>query len=388
MTAAWRRPGFLLFAAVAACGGSVGPSVPEPSSGFRPEDRVTVGDFSQVLAIASTSDRVYVVYPSAVAIRLPLERRWDVPRSPDEVGELRGVTAAFADPVDRTLWMIAGAQWIHYDPFANRWDRGALPGIATAIVTDQADPGTIWFRTVSGWANMPRIGGVAVPSPAPRRPVPTPTVNDALRELPQLRGILARVVTGPLLRQGTLTAAAPDPLGEGWYLGTSTRGLVFFDRTASDATPIPLGLPGDVIGALAATSEGIWVETDADPYHPAGLTLLPDDLGDARQILGSPSLGLPFTQAAYLAVIHDTLWLGTDQGAVRVTPVDQNVQRVGLSRGLTDQRTFALAAWGTTIVSATGHGIAAVRGDSGAVPLYPSFNRPTYALATRRDTLW
>ncbi|HEY3933095.1 MAG TPA: hypothetical protein VGL65_00610, partial [Gemmatimonadales bacterium] len=54
-------------AALAACGGAPGPSIPTPVNGFRPENRVLIGDFSRVLAIASAPDRVYVVFPSAVA---------------------------------------------------------------------------------------------------------------------------------------------------------------------------------------------------------------------------------------------------------------------------------------------------------------------------------
>lgn len=335
---------------VAACGGAgPGPSIPTPVNGFHPADRVVIGDFSRVKAIASTSDRVYVVYPSAIAIWHPIERRWDVPRSPPFPDRLRTVTGAVVDPLDRSLWLATRTMWLHYDPLPNRWDEVALPP----------------------------------------RPLPKPvTLDAAMRDLPQLRALAPHIATGPLQIQGFLTAAAPDPLGQGWFLGTSTRGLVFFDRLASDATPIPLGLFGDVVGAILPTPDGIWVATDADLRHPAGVTHLASDLAASAPIAGSLTQGLPFNAVRRFLAVAGAVWMATDKGAVRFVRDQARLERFGISGGLPDERVIALARYRGQIVAGTLRGLAASRGDSGFVRLVSNFAEPVYSLLARGDTLW
>lgn len=337
---------------LAACaGGTPGSSIPTPANGFRPEDRVLVGDFTRVLALAATTDRIYVVYPTAIAIWKPLEHRWEVPRSPPRPEHLRGVTRAMVDPLDRTLWLMAGSQYIHYDPLANRWDEGVF----------------------------------AVP---PRRLVPGPTVDDAMRDLPQLRALAPTIAMGPLLNRGTLTAAARDPQGNGWYLGTSTRGLVFFDRMATDVQPMSLGLGGDLVGAIALTPDGLWVATDFDGLHPASLTQLTTELDAAQPIFGPPARGLPFTAARAMTATAAALWLATDRGVVRVSQVDRQVDHFGLTNGLRDDRILAIAQHRGRIYAGTMRGLAVAAGDTGFVMPVPSFGDPVYSLLSAGDTLW
>jgi hypothetical protein len=372
-----------------ACGGAPGPSVPTPVNGFNPADRVVIGDFSRVLAIASAQDRVYVVFPDAIAYWLPLERRWEVPRTPPTPNTLRGANQAIVDPVDRSLWLAAGAQWIHYDPLPNRWDQGPLPAPAEAIALESANPGAgVWYRTANGWVSVPRVGGFATPAPPPRNPRYAPTVDDAMRDLPQLRGLASHVALGPRMTQGTLTAAAPDPQGNGWFLGTSTRGLVFFDRTASDARPIPLGLRGESVGAITPTAEGIWVATDADLRHFAALTRLAPDLSSSLDITGSATTGLPFDLARQVAIDGAAIWLATDQGAVRVTSNGEDVARIGATNGLADDRVFTIAAHRGTVVAGTMHGLSVSHGDSGFRRPIPTYSDAVYSLLSRGDTLW
>ena len=385
-----RCRGALLLVLLSACGGGMaGPSTPTPSNGFRPEDRVVIGDFSRVNAIAATSDRVYVVYPSAVALWRPLEQRWDVPRSPPRPGQLRGVTSAITDPLDRSLWLAAGSAWIHYDPFSNRWDEGELSAPAEVVALDGATPGSgVYFRTVSGWLMVPRVGGVALPSAAPRAPRYAPSVNDAMRDLPQLRALAPHIATGPLMIQGALTAAAPDPQGNGWFLGTATRGLVYFDRLGTDAKPIPLGLPGDIVGAIATTPDGIWVGTDYDGVHLAGVTMLASDLSTATSITGPSTRGLPFGAVRRFLSTARALWLATDKGVARVAPDDDRVARFDASNGLPDERVTSIVEYRGQVVAGTLRGLGVSRGDSGFRPFASTSTDPVYSLLVSNDTLW
>jgi hypothetical protein len=344
------RPWPVIAVICAACGSTgPGPSIPTPVGGFRPEDRVVIGDFSHVNAIASTFDRVYVVYPTAIATWYPVERRWDLPVTPEFADRLSTVTGAVVDPADRSLWMATPTTWLRYDPFVYG---GASP---------------------------------ALPPQALRRPV---TVTDAMRDLPQLRALAPRIATGPGQVQGIITAAAHDPQGHGWYLGTSTRGLLFMDRMASDATPIPMGLSGDVVSAILPTPDGIWVATEADPGHPAGVTCLSSDLGTSSPLTGSLIEGLPFNTVHRFLVTAGPVWMATDKGIALTSKDHARIERFDISGGLPDERVMTLAEQRGQIVAGTLRGLAASPGDSAFRRVAPDFTGPVYALLARGDTLW
>ena len=349
-------PGVLPFLAAVAlsgvvgCGGAgPGPSIPTPVNGFRPEDRVVLGDFTRVNALASAQDRVYVVYQDAVVVWHPLERRWDVPRSPPVADRLRTVTAAVVDPLDRSLWLSTPTGPVHYDPLSNRWDDGLPP---------------------------------------PRRLRPPVSLNDAMRDLPQLRAMAPHIAMGRRQLQGVLTAAAPDPLGRGWYLGTSVRGLVFLDRMASDATPIPLGLSSELVSAIAPAGDGIWVATDADMNRPADLALLASDLSQSTPVADQGARGLPFSAVRRLLVAGGAIWAATDQGLIRWISGGNRIDRFDAGNGLPDPQVLSLAMYRGGIVAGTAHGLAWLRGDTGFVRIAPGFTEPVYALLSRGDTLW
>ncbi|MBK6495678.1 MAG: hypothetical protein IPG05_11370 [Gemmatimonadetes bacterium] len=63
-----RRLIAVLAALVAGCGPAIGggAGLPSPASPFRPEDRVVLGNFARVNAIATSFDRVFVAFPTAV----------------------------------------------------------------------------------------------------------------------------------------------------------------------------------------------------------------------------------------------------------------------------------------------------------------------------------
>ncbi|HEX3928684.1 MAG TPA: hypothetical protein VHW65_11885 [Gemmatimonadales bacterium] len=376
---------------LAACaGGTAGPLAPMPVPGFNPENRVVIGDFSRVMAIASTVDRVYVVYPSGVGVWRPLERRWEVPVAPADAASLSGITAAIVDPADRTLWLAAGAGWLHYDPVGNRWDRGALPARAEGIAVDATSPSDgVWFKLAAGWVRQPRFGGapVVVPRPPNSLTVP-PTPEDAMRALPLLRGLSARALMGPQLSQGRFTAAAPDPTGRGWYIGTSNRGLLYLDQTATDFRVMSAGLPGNVIGALAVDSNGVWVANDANTVQRAGVTWLSNDLARASTLVGDMVTGIGFSAGRALLVEGDSVWLASDRGLVRLTDAGARVDRWEVPQGLPDPRVLSVTRWHGRIAAGTATGVALQQADGAFVRLGVDLIDPVYALFAVGDTLW
>jgi hypothetical protein len=382
------RASALVLLLTACAGGSYAAGPPTPAIAMRPEDRVLLGDFSRVTAIAASYDRVYVAYASAIGVYRPLARRWDVPRSPRSPGLLQSVIAGIVDPVDQSLWLATTTGWVHYQPDIDRWDTGEIATRVTGLASDPVNPGQgIWFRTGSGWLLQPRVGPPVGGAPPAGLKMP-PTINDAYADIPQLRSLAPRVLTGPLMAQGSFTAAAPNSQGSGWFLGTSNRGLLFFDRTAIEAQPIALGLPGDVVGAIASTVDGIWVVTDRSLRLPAAITFLSEDLGTSTGIPGSAAFGLPFDAARQLTLGERAVWLATEKGLVRASIDDGRITRWDTPQGLPDSRVTVVAQARGRIVAGTMRGLVSVGADDQVTRRAPSFDGAIYALKANGDTLW
>ena len=100
---------------------------------WRPEDRTVIGDFSRINAIATSSDRVYIVSPSALLIWNPLFRRWEGSFDPPNPSLLARVFTGLADPLDNSLWLARPDGWVHYQPDIQLWDQGTVPDGVVAI---------------------------------------------------------------------------------------------------------------------------------------------------------------------------------------------------------------------------------------------------------------
>lgn len=379
----------LCFMLLAGCGGTtVGTGAPMPMGSLRPDDQVLLGDFSRVNAVASSFDRVYVAYPTAIGIWRPNERRWDVPRSPPNPRDLEDVRAAVIDPLDQSAWFATDNGWLHYSIGGDRWDRGVLPGRVLQIATNPFDPSRgIWFRTTAGWVVQQSIGPATSGSP-PSTLKLAPTIDDAARDLPQLRALGPTLLVGPRLQPGQFTGAAPAPSGAGWFLGTTNRGLLFFDRTAGAPTPLGLGIPSEVVGAVIAIDGGVWVATDADYRTGAAVTHVSGDLSESLSLHGGGSQGLPFDAVRQLAAGDRVLWAATDRGLMRLGIDDGRVERFDQGRGLPDDRVTAIIQHRGRIIAATLRGLSMVDASGALVRLVPSFQEAATALARRGDTVW
>src|SRR4051794_14808328 len=94
---------------------------------WRPEERTVIGDFSRVSAIASSSERVYIVAGSAVLVWNPQFRHWEGAFDPPDPSLLARVFTSLADPLDNSLWLGRQSGWVHYQPDLQLWDQGLVP---------------------------------------------------------------------------------------------------------------------------------------------------------------------------------------------------------------------------------------------------------------------
>lgn len=379
----------LLLASLGCGAGTTVGGIGMPVRPIRPEDRVLLGDFSRVNALASSFDRLFVAYPTALGIYRPIERRWEVPRSPAEPRLLSTVFAAVIDGVDQSAWLATPDGWLHYRPEIDQWERGFVPGRVQNIATDAADPSRgIWFQSSTGWYVQPRFGGSATAALPPRTLRSATTVDDAMADLPQLRSLAPTIALGPRLSSGRLTAAAPATDASGWFLGTSNSGLLFFDRMGARAQSFGLGLPADMVGALVAADGGVWVATDATPEIGAQLTWLSSDLSRSETVRGLPTTGLPFDTARRMLLVDQVLWVGTDRGVVRVALPGGGLTRFDEGSGLPDQRVTSLVQRNGRLVIGTLRGLAEETGGGRVERTAPDFFGAVYALVARGDTVY
>lgn len=347
-----------------------------------------IGDFSGVRAIASSYERVYVVYGTGVGIWLPMQRRWQVPRAAPDPLALARVHAAVIDPLDQSLWLGGEDGLLHFEPVVDRWDRMATVGRVTGFGLDPADPTGVWVRTSAGWMLQPRIGPPVVRAP-PATMRPVPGLEDAYRDVPALRALAGSIAMAPGLGAGRLTAAAPSPDGSGWFVGTDHRGVLQVDRVGARAAPLPFGLVGELVGAVAVVAGAVWVATDDDARgNRAALMQLDEELAHTTPLPGDPVFGLGVDGIRRIVPGDRVLWLATDRGVLRVSLEDGAVERWDEGRGLQDQRVHTAAWWQGGLLVGTARGVAQIDRIGELVRPAPNLVDPVYALHPMRDTAW
>lgn len=361
-----------------------------PSRDWRPDERVVIGDFRFINAVAATYDRVYAVSPWQLLIWRPGFREWEGPFNPPDPRFLQGVTAALADPLDNSVWLARPRGWTRYEPDLRLWSGGDVPGGIQAIAFDLSNPtGGLLMRTREGWFELQRGALSPVPASAPQQPVVPPSVDGFLRDHPALAGLSAGVLADARLRRAGFTSVARSFDRMGWYLGTSGVGMFFLPEGAAVPEPLPFGVAGPSVSALFAVPGGIWAMSERTSLNDATLTFLSSDLREVRYLAGPSATGLPFNTARKLTGAGQGLWAATDQGAARIELESGRVELLDDTRGLPDRRVFDVTTRQGWLGVASETGVVRYTLDS-LVPLRvaPSLDRVAYAIALNADTTW
>jgi ligand-binding sensor domain-containing protein len=356
---------------------------------WRPEDRMIIGDFSRITAIAASFDRVYIAAPPAVVIWNPQFRRWEGSFDPPTPSLLARVFTGLADPLDNSLWLARPDGWVHYQPDIQLWDQGVVPGGVVAIAFDQDNPGAgLYVRTRREWQLLPRGGTVPVPSQSPARPVVAASVEQAVRSNPSLQANAAAILSDNRLRNVRYTAAARASDNRGWYLGTSGIGALYVDDGAALPQRLNFGLPSERVGAVFSWPGGVWAGTDRTPLADASVTFVAGDLSEFRSLPGPSATGAPFDQVRELTGQGKAIWAATDLGVARVNPADGRIELVDDSRGLPDSRVNSIASRGGRITVGTARGVARISDSLAVERVAPSYSDPAYAVFPAGDSVW
>jgi hypothetical protein len=360
-----------------------------PTRDWRPEDRTVIGDFSRIGAIATSSDRVYIVSPSAVLIWNPQFHRWEGSFDPPNPSLLAGVFTGLADPVDNSLWLARPDGWVHYQPDLQLWDQGAVPDGVAAIAFDQDDPGAgLYIRTRRDWQLLPRGGVVPRPARPPARPLVAASAEQAVRTNPSLQANAAAILSDNRLGNVRYTAAARAFDNRGWYLGTSGIGALYVDDGGALPQRLSFGLPSEKVGAVVTWPGGVWAGTNRTPLVDASLTFVAGDLSEFRSLPGPSAMGTPFDQVRELTGQGRAIWAATDLGVARVDPAGARVEMVDDRRGLPDRRVNSIASRVGRITVGTARGLARISDSLGVERVAPSYGDPAYAVFPAGDSVW
>ncbi len=379
-----RRLGLALLALVLEAGALSGQRT------WSPDERSVVGAFGAITAIATTRDRVYVVTADGVLPWDPQGRRWEAPWEPPANISLARVTAALADDLDGSLWLVRSSGWVRFDPGLNQWEQGGVAGQVSDAALDGLLPGSgLFLRTNTGWSVAQR-GGFLSASRPPQRPIRPTSVAQLLRTVPAIQASNAMIQLPGRGRPVRLTAAARADgfLGLGWFVGTDGAGLLYYPDGAALPELIPLGLPAAQVQALFAGIDGVWAATPRTATADPSVSFVASDLGRYDWVQGPFATGLRFSEVRRMVGRDGDLWLATDIGAVRVRPKDDDARVFDELRGLPDSRVVDVAQRKGRIAAGTMHGIA-IRGDSGGFTrVAPDFSGYAAAVEMSGDTVW
>jgi ligand-binding sensor domain-containing protein len=373
------------------------------------EDRVLVGSFASIDAVAVTRRFVFAVGPGGVAVYDRLGERFMPPASrdldrevgrdpqsfsaPAPIGFGASITAMAGDPVEDALWIGVPGAVITYRPFTGQVQRTIVTGVPQRIVFDRSGNGDALVQSGGQWTRLSRVG-LATPANTPmaQQIIVPPTLADLVNRYPGLRAqpqlLLRRTAPNRPIGNFALTAAAasPDRASELW-LGTDGEGLFRFDPVFGQGSALPYGLLETGAGALAPAADGVWV-AGLGLSRRGGLTFASTDLQRWRWIEGTIAVPMAGVRTFALATRGARAWLGTERGLVRVQlDSAQDMQAFSALGGLPDDRVFAVAARDAGAWAGTSRGLVFVSDSLGAgEPVLRE--AAVYALQVTGSTLW
>ena len=362
---------------------------------WRPEERVVLRDYSHVLQVAATNAGIFAVTSGGLTIFDFRFNEWLPP-----VTELDGfpptdAVAAVGDPADESLWIGTPEGLVHYMPVLRQLERVAIPGGVQQLMFDRADPFRgLYVRTPREWMLVPRGSGMALPAfdlPPPGRQMLSATLEDVLRRHPAPDAMQAISLSRDG-RQYRYTSAALDPMGRHAFFGTNGLGVLRYDGGVARLEPLPFGLLGDAVGALALSEGGVWTGTAPAAFwygrQHAGFTWTGRDFQESRMQRGPGVVGYRFTAVRDMAAWQSDMWAATDAGVVRFDGGGDVV--IDRGAGLPANDTYALATSSVGLWVGTARGIALVR-DGGQVERPASESSivsPITALVAVGDSVW
>ena len=389
------------------CGVLAGGGPQQSIAGFN-EDRVTVGDYGEVVAVAASPRMVFVASEAGLAVRDVLADRWLRPLTEADGYPATRITGIAGDPELDAVWIIALGEVLFYRPAIDQLIRTVVAGRVDRIFFDRADPSAgAYVGYGDRWARI-SPAGFAFPvmydqlPPAGQRMNP-PTLETLIEEFPALQSFAGLLTRDDALRSWRLTSGARLPgRGEVW-LGTAGGGVYLADPLFNRARPVPYGLFERGASSLALAADGVWVGSlGVDFRGSGGAVAASADLQRWAWLRGPADGSMAGLRVYDIAVRDGRVWVATGRGVAERVVASSSEGRASewrwaLGRQLGPALALAATAggmWvgteqGIILISSSGSTDAGQRpspvaGIGGQLLASP----PVRALLVTGDTLW
>jgi ligand-binding sensor domain-containing protein len=302
------------------------------------EDKIVVGDFSFVTAVAVSRRYVFAATRGGLIVLDRQSRRWLPPFTTIDGYPFEGAYVVAGDPTDDAVLIGTAGAVLTYRPSLGAVTRTIVPGQVERIIFDRSRPIDGAFVLASGrWYGI-GMGGVAIPVtpdrlPSPQNRIGSETTEEVYRRFPNVGGFESILTRDDItLRGARVTAAARAPERSEVWLGTAGRGLIEVDPIFNRATPHPYGLLGTDATALARSADGVVVATRSQGGSAGGLSLLADDLATARWFTDDRNRVLDRMYATRIAVRDGSAWMLAADGLWRASLSDPETVRLVAER--------------------------------------------------------
>ena len=416
--------------ATGACG-LAGHSGTSGFAGTLHRDRIVVGGYGEIIAMASSQRMIFAASPSGLAIYDRVAQQWLPPLTSADGYPADRITAIAGDPDVEGVWIGAIGEVLFYrpgidqlsrtfvgirvdriifdrdDPSAGAWVGSAASGAGDigfgrpiGGVTNQArvQPGDEWVRvTHAGFAT--RASGADLPPM--ERWIIAPTLESLADRMPGLASFADLLTRDEALRSWQPTSAAQVPgMSEAW-LGTRGGGVYLADPLFNRARHVPFGLFEPGASALALASDGVWAASlGVERRGTGGVTFASTDLQQWRWVRGPADGSLAGLPIHDMLVRDGNLWIATERGVAHRDVRDAGPGRPTEWRWAAGQRrAYALAVLGGDVWAGTDDGlllVGPVNGDRMAVQstnaaigaVRPVGGGEVRALLVVGDTMW
>jgi len=393
----------------AACGfaGAGGPA--RAPAGLR-EDRVTVGAYGEVVAMAASQRMIFAASPAGLAAFDRVAQRWLPPLTEADGYPAGRITAIAGDPDSDAVWIAALGEVLFYRPAIDQLIRTVVGGRTDRILFDRDEP-TVGAYVGAGdrWTRV-SPGGFAAPVtlddlPPQGRRITSPSLESLSEEVPALRAFSDLLTRDDALRSWRPSSAAQVAgMSEVW-LGTLGGGIYLADPLFNRARHMTFGLFEPGVSALALASDGVWAAAlGAEPRGTGGVTFASADLQSWRWLRG-PADGSMAALPAYDMLVRDgSVWIATERGVARrdTRPTDrERAPEWSWTTNRDARRAYALAVQGGNVWAGTDAGVVlvgAITPDGGTAPDLEATSAGSLgslggmgrvrALLASGDTLW
>ena len=331
---------------VAACG-LAGSGASSSLASNLHRDRVLIGGYGEVVAMASSQRMIFAASPSGLAIYDRVAQQWLPPLTEVDGYPAGRITALAGDPEVEGVWIGALGEVLFYRPAIDQLIRTIVGTRVDRIVFDRADPGagayvsslesglitggefggslgggarsTVqpgdgWMRVShSGFASRIQTGD----APPPERWLAEPTLESLAERTPALASFAGLLTRDDALRSWRPTSATQIPGSSDVWLGTRGGGVYLADPLFNRARHVPFGLFEPGVSALALASDGVWAASlGVEMRGTGGVTFATSDLQGWRWVRGPADGSLAGIPIHDMLVRDGNVWLATDRGVV------------------------------------------------------------------------